>query len=180
MERNQGDQLPAIILTQLDAQLRILDEQIDAIEKEILNYINKNDSLKKTFDCLKSIPGIGEISGAIVLQYIGERGLLFETAEKFCGYAGLYPSEHQSGQSKGQAFLTHKGNRRLRRIFYMCACAMISRSGMWKRYYDAKLETGKKPKQILIAMACKLAKLCWTLAHTQTSFKGGIFMPSYA
>lgn len=180
LKRNQGAQLPAIILTQLDEQLKILDSQIEAIDAEIFEYIDKNDSFKKTFKCLKSIPGIGDVSGAVILQYVGERGVLFETAEKFCGYAGLYPTQHQSGKAKGQTFLTHKGNRRLRKTFYMCACAMITRTGMWKSYYESKLKTGKKPKQILIAMACKMAKLCWTLAHNQTSFERGKFMPNFA
>jgi transposase len=70
---------------------------------------------------LRSIPGIGAVSSACLIAYIGDVHR-FSTPEKLVAYIGLDCRVHQSGASiNGRGYISKKGNRYLRAMLFNAA-----------------------------------------------------------
>lgn len=66
------------------------------------------------------LPGCGETLMPIVLSEVGDINR-FASADKFVGYAGMAPVEHESGPYKGEKHLKKGGCRRLSYACYLIA-----------------------------------------------------------
>ncbi len=73
---------------------------------------------------LMSIPGVGPISTATILAYVGDINR-FESARQLCNYAGLVPRMDSSGQRNVIVGISHRGNPHLRRVMLQGAWANV-------------------------------------------------------
>jgi len=179
ISRTKVDGTKDFLVLQLDRNIEHLAKEILIIDKEIMKRIKKNSQYLKNYELLKEIPGIGDKTAKILVSYLGTQAELFASAEKFAAYAGLYPTENQSGNHVGQAKLTYKGCRKLKSSFYNCALSAIRNNGKLNEYYYTKVATGKSKKQVIIALANKLAKLSWSVIKYQKKYDYTKFMPAY-
>lgn len=62
---------------------------------------------------LRSIPGIGLINAMVLLSEIQDMAR-FKTLDKLCGYAGIVPDLHGSGEEQSVRGITHRSNHYLR------------------------------------------------------------------
>lgn len=170
----------SFIFNQLKDMEFLLSEKIIELEKELYSYINKSVNLRETFDRLISIPCIGKTTACTLMQYLGTDAILFDTADKFCAFSGLYPVKNSSGKFCGDEILTQKGCRYLRRSLYLSALTGISKNKKIKSYFEVKKMEGKKPKQILIAIANKIARVTWSVVKNKTYFDNTKFLVQYA
>jgi transposase len=168
------------IVKQLQSVIENLDKEIKNIDNEITNFINTNNDFANNVGLLKLIPGIGEKTANLLVSYLGAGAELFNNADKFAAYSGLYPTENSSGVFVGKKKLSRKGCRALKKALYLCALSAVRREGKLKNYYQAKVADGKEKKQVLIAMANKLAKVSWSVIKHQQKFDETKFLPSFA
>ncbi len=71
--------------------MNFLDEQVEALDPEILSYY-------ETFDCyLHTIPGIGMIAAVTILAKIGDIHK-FKNSSALVAFAGIAPTVRQSGE----------------------------------------------------------------------------------
>jgi len=180
ISKTKVDGTKDFLVLQLDRNIEHLTEEILIIDKEIMKQIKKNPKYLKNYELLKEIPGIGDKTAKILVSYLGLNADLFSSAEKFAAYAGLYPTENQSGNHVGQAKLTYKGCRKLKSSLYNCALAAIKNENKLHEYYLQKIASGKSKKQILIAISNKLAKLSWSIIKYQKRYDNSKFMPNLA
>jgi len=73
----------------------ILDTQIDAIEQRIENVIAQVEPLAAKANLLRSIPGIGPVSAAMLIAELPELGRM--TSGEAAAMTGLAPVPHDSG-----------------------------------------------------------------------------------
>ena len=179
ISKTKVDGTKDFLVMQLDRNIEHLTREILIIDKEIMNRIRKNPQYFKNYELLKEIPGIGDKTAKILVSYLGPNAELFASAEKFAAYAGLYPTENQSGNHVGQAKLTYKGCRKLKSSLYNCALSAVRNNGKLNEYYYTKVATGKSKKQVIIALANKLAKLSWSVIKYQKKYDYTKFMPAY-
>lgn len=80
-----------------------------------IKELSELEGIKPTLTLLKSIPGIGTLSGMVILSEIDEIKR-FKSLDKLCCYVGLVPHMHNSGETERTGGLTTRGNKRLKTI----------------------------------------------------------------
>lgn len=95
--RNRAKNLTLAILRRHNGeQLRQIERQMAAIDKEILALIKADPELSRRFDILVSIPGVSAITAFALLIDMPELGTLGQG--QAASLAGLAPVARQSGQ----------------------------------------------------------------------------------
>lgn len=165
----------AAVRETLEAHIAFLDEQIDQLTQRIRDHIDQHPGLKQQKDLLTSIPGIADVTAAKLLAEIPplER---FEGAPQLAAYAGLTPSQHQSGSSvfrRGR--LAKTGNANLRRALYMPALVALRWNPVIQVFAERLRQRGKHKMVIVGAVMRKLLHIVYGVLKS-----GMPFDPSYA
>ncbi len=156
------------------ARLKQIEAQRDAIDTEINALIKGDPDLAQRFAILCSIPGIAEVSAAMLLIEMPELGSLDEKqvaarkhfqAKRSCLAArkmrptksstGLAPIARQSSNWKGKSFI-RGGRQQVRQGLYMPALVAMRFNADLKAKYEQLIKAGKAPKQAITAIMRKL------------------------
>lgn len=133
----------------IDAEISQAEQKINQILKEYYSDDNKR---------LREIPGVGKRLSSLVIGFFGKFEN-FDNAKQVSSFIGLNPSRRQSGVSlNGRGIISKKGNRYIRKIFYMAALSASKHNSACKAQYERLLENGKSKRVALIAVANKLAR----------------------
>jgi transposase len=135
------------------ARLKQIEAQREAIDAEINALIQGDPDLAQRFAILCSIPGIAEVSAAMLLIEMPELGSLDE--KQVAALAGLAPIARQSGNWKGKSFI-RGGRQQVRQGLYMPALVAIRFNADLKAKYEQLIKAGKAPKQAITAVMRKL------------------------
>ena len=154
--------------------LSSLEAQIKAIEKEIRDHIDAHPDLREQKELLESIPGIGEVTSALLLAEMGNIES-YRSARQLAAHAGLTPKDHESGSSiHGRARLAKIGNCRLRRALYMPAIVSKQYNPIIAAFCRRLLDAGK-PKMVVIAAAMrKLLHIVYGVLRSKTPYNPAI------
>lgn len=135
------------------ARLKQIEAQREAVDAEINTLIQGEPDLAQRFAILCSIPGIAEVSAAMLLIEMPELGSLDE--KQVAALAGLAPIARQSGNWKGKSFI-RGGRQQVRQGLYMPALVAIRFNADLKAKYEQLIKAGKAPKQAITAIMRKL------------------------
>ena len=135
------------------ARLKQIEAQREAVDAEINALIQGDPDLAQRFAILCSIPGIAEVSAAMLLIEMPELGSLDE--KQVAALAGLAPIARQSGNWKGKSFI-RGGRQQVRQGLYMPALVAIRFNADLKTKYEQLMKAGKAPKQAITAVMRKL------------------------
>jgi transposase len=135
------------------ARLKQIEAQRKAVDAEINTLIQGDPDLAQRFAILCSIPGIAEVSAAMLLIEMPELGSLDE--KQVAALAGLAPIARQSGNWKGKSFI-RGGRQQVRQGLYMPALVAIRFNADLKAKYEQLIKAGKAPKQAITAVMRKL------------------------
>lgn len=98
----------------------VLDAQISVIERRIENVIAQTEPLAARANPLRSIPGIGPVSAAMLIDELPELDRM--TSGEVAAITGLAPVPHDSGVMRGRRTIAG-GRRPLRRVLFQAALA---------------------------------------------------------
>lgn len=142
-------------IKQLINQIIFLESQIDEVSEEIKAIYNKLDSH------LFSVPGVGVNLAPVILAEIGNIHN-FDKPSKLIAFAGIEPSENQSGNKLSSNEKTSKrGSPYLRHAIYTASLVAISNEPTLKSYYDKKLSEGKHHFVALAGISRKLLTIIY-------------------
>jgi transposase len=145
--------------------IKILAYEMKEIEKKMKNYASDTQKL------LRSIPGIGKVTAAALVAYIGDINR-FESPEKLVAYIGLDCRVHESGTSiHGKGYLTKRGNRYLRYILFNAAFIARKKNPAMRAYFEKKMSEGKHYFSALCAVERKLVHLIYAVWKRRTPFE---------
>jgi transposase len=138
------------------AALSGLKSSLKQIEKQINKIIEEDISIKKNYDLLVSVPGIGRLTAVLLIcctnNFAGKI-----TGKQLACYAGVVPFEHTSGTSiKGRNRVHKMGNKELKKTLYLCATSSIQYYDEFRDYYQRKQAEGKHNMSILNAIKNKI------------------------
>lgn len=139
------------------------------IQKKLLGLLEETGLLEQVSRC-QAIEGIGFLS-ATALATAFSRGV-FKNSDAFVAYLGLDLKISDSGQKTGRRRLTKRGDSEIRRLLHNVSMA-ASRSDTWKAFYQSYIARGLKPKQALVILARKLARVAFTLMKQQRNYQPG-------
>lgn len=149
----------------------MLNRQIRQIKEEIGNIIESDEQLANTVALVTTIPGIGQLTAAIILSETDGFSLI-KNKRQLASYAGLDVIEKESGTSiKAKTRISKKGNRRLRKAMYMPALAAIRKEKIYTDVFTRIVsKTGIKMKGA-VAVQRKLLEMVYTIFITKKAFE---------
>jgi transposase len=137
-------------------------KRLEEIEKAMERKLDETGLKERLLD----IPGIGVVSLA---SFLGETGDLrrFTNGQQLVRLAGYNLTENSSGKSKSQRGISKRGRKILRSVLYQMAMVMVAKNPEMKQVYrqlKSRENNPLKKKQALIAVACRIAKMLYSIA----------------
>jgi transposase len=164
--RRQGED-EAPILADIAAHVAWLDEAIHRIEQAIAALVREDQALARAETLLRSAPGIGPVTAAVLLAHLPELGRT--SAKAVTALAGLAPYNNDSGAFRGKRSV-RGGRARIRQALYMAAVSIARGASHLAAFHDRLRGSGKPPKVALIATARKLLTTLNAILKQQTPF----------
>jgi len=138
---------------QLKKRVKQIKSDIKEIDDACKALIMGDEVLRKRFETLMSIPGLGETTCIIMLSEMPELGTMDK--KQVAALAGLAPITRQSGTWKGKSFI-QGGRANLRRALYMPALVAMRHNPQLAKKYQDMISKGKPPKVALTTLMRKL------------------------
>ena len=157
-------------IKQMIEQIKFIENQLKELEKEI------TELLVQTNQVITTIPGIGNVLGAIIIGEIGDISR-FESAAKLVAYAGLDVRINQSGQFIGTHMkISKKGSPYLRRAIWTAANRAAFVDPVLSEYYQSLQARGKHHLTAIGAVARKLCNIIFAVLRDDKPY---IPMPNH-
>src|SRR6185503_8317631 len=135
---------------------KALKTELKNIEREIKLIIKGDNELKRIYDQVISVEGIGMITATSIIITTNEFKDITE-AKKFACYAGVAPFEHRSGSSvRGKTRVSKMANKTVKTLLHMAALSAIKIGGELKDYFLRKVAEGKNKMSVINAVRNKL------------------------
>ena len=149
---------------QLINQIIFLEEQISETEEEITNLFTSLDSH------LLSVPGLGKSTAPIVLAEIGDIST-FDKPSKLIAFAGIEPSQNQSGNKQSNNEKTSKrGSPYLRHAIFTASLTAMRVEPTLRAYYDKKKAEGKHHFVALAGVSRKLLTIIYHVLNENRDY----------
>ena len=133
------------------AIFRVLDKQIELIDKEVQQHIDNHfDGQRKLLD---SVSGVGPVTTLTVLAALPELGRLSRKA--ISKLVGVAPLANDSGSRKGKRRI-RGGRSAVRHVIYMATVSARTHNPVIRSFYQRLIAAGKPPKVALVACMRKL------------------------
>lgn len=148
-------------LDSFSLQIKLLIEQISFIENQVVTVEAEISTLMEKINSpITSIPGIGLITGAVILGEIGDISR-FSNPSKLVAYAGLDATISQSGEFESTSNrMSKRGSSYLRKALFQSALRAEFCDPVFINYYQKKISQGKHH---LVATNAVARKLCHTI-----------------
>ena len=136
--------------------LVVIDKQIEAVEKEILELLEEDEKLNRLFQIITSVNGIGFVTATYILVTTNEF-VSINNPKKYACYSGVVPFEHSSGSSvRGRNRVSQMANKNMKMLLHMAALSSIRIQGDLQDYYTRKVAEGKNKMSVINAIRNKL------------------------
>lgn len=150
--------------------IKFLKVILKELEDKMKEIIKNNSELKKQFDLIKTVPGVGQQSAMYFI--IATKGFTaFSNSRKFACYSGTAPFEYSSGSSiKGGTKVNHMADKKMKSLLQMGALAAIKHDAQLKEYYTKKKNEGKNSMLILNNIRCKIIDRVFSVIKRETPY----------
>lgn len=150
------DRMPALLVRQAEASLRLLGRQLATLDAALEARIGDCPRLGRAARILRSIPGVGPVASIAILSDMPEIGRLGR--KQAAALAGLAPMTRQSGRWRGRASIAG-GRKTLRDALYMPALSACRANPDMAATYARLVADGKPAKLAITAVMRKLIEL---------------------
>lgn len=152
------------------AALKGLTQSLAQVEKQIKKIVQERQAIKKNYDLLLSVPGIGPVTAVYIICCTANFASKISGKQLAC-YAGVVPFENTSGKSiKGKTKVHKMANKDLKKLFHMGARSIASNHPEFKAYYYRKIKEGKHDLAIINAIRNKIALRAVAVINKQTKY----------
>jgi transposase len=149
--------------------LNQLRHQLEKTSENILNA-------REDYQQLRSVPGVGPICAMMIIAESGDLNRVghYRQYLNFCGF-NLCSS--QSGQRQSKHKISKRGNSRLRYAYWLAATIAIrQRENSFREKYERHIKSSPNnpdlKRKAVVAIACKLARVCHSLVKQNTPYRG--------
>lgn len=162
-------------LYEMFKSLEEIKVHVTNLEKRIAETIKETS----TYKILLSLPGVGPVTAAAIYAEVGDFKR-FKTPATLISYAGIYPKERSSGDTKRYGSISKAGSRVLR--YSIIEAAMRVREtekshNLYTHYLSAK-DRHKTAKQARIVVAHKLLTIAWHLVNRGIQYNDQVVKPA--
>jgi transposase len=157
-----------VCLVRLVEMLRLLQEQIEALDREVAARAKQDDVARR----LMTVPGIGPLI-ATAIEALAPPPETFRSGRDFAAWIGLTPVQKSTGGKERLGQTSRMGERTLRRLLIIAASGVVrwaKRKGVPPGSWLGRMLARKPPMLVIVALANKNARVAWALIA-----KGGIY-----
>lgn len=148
-----------------------LEADIKRTEKRIKEVIEKDETLKKLFAIIESVPSVGVVLAVEVLITTNEFKNI-KDPRKYACYSGVAPFEHSSGISvRGRTRTSKKANLYIKSILHMASLVSIRTNPEMQAYYKRKVDEGKNKMNVLNAVKNKIIHRIFACVNRNEPYK---------
>lgn len=153
-------------LARLKQRLKLLNQQVKEIEKEIEELIATEAEVKESVDLLCSIPGIGTLTAVTIMAETNGFELI-RNKRQLASYAGFDVRDKQSGTSvKGRPRISKKGNKYLRKALHLPALSSIKSNEQTKAIFARLVARHGIKMKAAVAIQRRLLEMTYTIYKT--------------
>lgn len=139
--------------TSVEKVISMLQAELDDLDHQIDDFIDQNPAFRQKEDILRSVPGVGSITAAVLLSDLPELGSM--DRKKIAALVGVAPFNNDSGRHRGKRRI--KGGRSsVRKILYMAALSATRFNPVIATFYHRLIDDGKEFKVAIVACMRKL------------------------
>ena len=147
-----------------------LEAEIEQVEQQIQAFIQQQADLKRQYDLLNSIKGIGPKTAVVLLAEMYDLAN-YESARAAAADAGLTPRHHTSGQTiRRKPKLSKMGKSAVRGALFLPAITAMQHNPFVRALKERLEARGKHWKVIVGAAMRKLLHLAYGVLKNQTPF----------
>jgi transposase len=150
------------------------DAQVADLERHLLKHARVDDPV--TYGLLRTIPGIGQVLGLILLYEVDDIAR-FPEAGNFLSYSRLVRCDHESAGKKKGSGGRKQGNAHLKWAFSEAACLMLRALPAAKSWVQRQ-EKRKGKRKALAILEAKLGRCVYHLWRKQVPFDARRFLAS--
>ena len=145
------------LLNDMDVYASRLEELLQDIEEKLkeIPYVDK----------LMEIKGIGLVTVGGFIAEVGDIGR-FDNPKQLQKLAGYAIVANDSGKHNGESQISYRGRKRLRYVLYEAAISLIGKNAEFREiheYYRTRKENPLKKMQSVVAVACKILRIFYTI-----------------
>lgn len=137
----------------VDRVLAALQQELTTLERDIDETIRGSPVWLQAEELMTSVPGVGQKTAHSLIAELPELGRLDH--KRIAALAGLAPYNRDSGRFRGQRCISG-GRGPVRTALYIAATVAARHNPVLKTFAERLRAAGKRPKQVLIAVARKL------------------------
>lgn len=168
---------PTLVIDSLDGSVKRLKEDCKRLQQAIEDHFDQHPGLKSQRELLQSIPGIGPVSGDLLLCLMLSHR--FNSARQAAAFCGLIPRHHESGTSVHQrSRLTKQGDAFLRAKLYMPAVVAMTHNLQLRAAYEKLLRAGKCKLSAICALMRRLVHIAYGVLKHQTPYNPALIVHS--
>ena len=139
-----------------EKEVENLKDNIRQTDKEIKSVIDTDSAIKKNYDLLTSIIGVG-IVVAVTTIVLTENFTTFTDPRKYASYIAIAPFPHESGTSvRGATRVSKQGFRQAKADLSISVLNAITHDAELREYWQRKKAEGKHTGVILNAIKFKI------------------------
>ena len=158
-------QLPRLAARQSQALLRLLEQQVEDLDREIARRVEADDDWRGRAGVIDSVPGIGPATANQLVVDLPELGRL--NRQEIAKLVGVAPLNRDSGRYRGQRKIGG-GREAVRTCLYMAAFNARQKCDRFRRYFDGLMARGKLYQVAMTACVRKLLVVLNTMVRNNT------------
>jgi transposase len=159
---------PEPLRDQLGEHIDWLRRQLKQVDDELQQELEASPVWHAREDLLRTIPGIGPVTSAVLLSQVPELGQLDRKA--IAKLVGVAPLNHDSGTLRGTRRVWG-GRAAVRAVLYMAALVATRHNPLIRGFYTRLCAAGKPKKLALVACMHKLLLLCNSVLRSGTPWR---------
>jgi len=171
---------PRCVRQDLKRAMDGVHKRIVRLRRQAVAMVHREPELKRKFERLVAMPGIGETSAVQLLSELASLDPEM-TVRAWVAMSGLDPAHRVSGTSvHAPSRISRHGNRHLRRALYMPALVGVRFDPYLRAFYEALQARQKTKLQSLMAVARKLLHAIFGIFKTDSDWDGAKLFPQLA
>lgn len=150
----------------IERVIAFLKQELDDSDREVATHVTQHHA--DLAQALRSVPGVGATSVAVLLAELPELGKL--DRRRIAALVGVAPLNRDSGQRRGQRGIWG-GRSEVRSTLYMATLTGVRHNPVLRQYYERLLGSGKCKKVALVAAMRKLLTILNAMAKQGSSWR---------
>ena len=155
-EKNRLEHATGAVRASIAEMLDVFKSQLAGVDAAIALAIDADAVLSHRRTILTSVPGVGELTAAVILAELPELGSI--GSKQAAALTGVAPINRDSGAHRGERHIGG-GRPSVRCALYMATLSAVRYEPGLKAFYQRLRQAGKKPKVALVAAMRKLVTL---------------------